>query len=111
MKTDIAMTRGDTKYFTVGIIDEAGEKIPFEVGDIVYITVKSDVNTNRITIQKIIEEFNLDGEAEVLIEPEDTRLLQFKDYVYDVQYTKSNGEVITIIKPSKFTILPEVTYD
>lgn len=111
MKTDIAMTRGDTKHFTINIVNEVGEKIPFEENDILYFTVKSDVNTNRITIQKIIEDFNLDGEAEVVILPEDTRLLQFKDYVYDVQYTKSDGQVITIIRPSKFTILPEVTYD
>ena len=111
MKTDISMTRGDTQFFTIKIVNEKREKIPFNMGDTVYFTIKTATDTNRKTIQKVITDFNLDGEAEVEILPEDTRLLQFKDYVYDVQYTKSDGQVITIIKPSKFIILPEVTYE
>jgi hypothetical protein len=47
----------------------------------------------------------------VEIDPEDTKDLRFGQYVYDVQWTQSNGTIITLVKPSKFIIEHEVTYE
>lgn len=40
----------------------------------------------------------------------DTNTLDFGKYKYDVQLTTESEEVYTIIEPSIFEILPEVTY-
>ena len=114
--TDIYMTRGDSETFRVSLFDKIIDaKRYFVNGDIVYFTVKTSTQTQTITIQKIITEFE-DGEAIVHITPEDTKGLKYYTYVYDVQMVKganeeSLGGVTTIIKPSKFIIEEEVTYD
>ena len=61
-------------------------------------------------MKKIITEFD-DGTALININPEDTNDLSYVSYVYDIQLTKQDGTVKTIILPSKLTITGEVTYD
>ena len=50
------------------------------------------------------------GKAVIAFAPEDTGQMAFRAYVYDVQLERANGDVYTIIKPSRFEITPEVTY-
>ncbi len=106
----IHITRGDTAYFTVEIIDENGNKLYLETGDTIYITVKRSTKDTEKLIQKVITTFD-DGSAIIKIEPNDTKLLDYATYVYDVQWTKINGDVVTIIKPNAFVIGSEVTYE
>ena len=47
---------------------------------------------------------------EFVIEPEDTSGLDFGNYVYDVELTLADGTVNTIIPPSTFKVMGEVTY-
>lgn len=42
--------------------------------------------------------------------PEDTSILEFGDYTYDVEIKTFDNDVYTIIPPSKFVLEPEVTY-
>jgi len=107
--TKLAMIRGDTELISVSMKNEAGVALPFEVGDIVYFTVKKSVSTETILLQKIIEEFN-EGVAEITIEPDDTKELAYGTYKYDVQFNRGT-EVKTIVAPSGFEIMGEVTYD
>jgi len=109
---DIYMTRGDTESITLAIYDEEENLIPFSNvnGDTVYFTVKSSTQTGVIDFQKIITTFSPEGEAIVEITPNDTSNLRYGDYVYDIQLNK-NGNVTTVIKPSKFVIQEEVTYE
>ena len=51
------------------------------------------------------------GTVLIKIDPSDTSGLDFGQYVYDVQATFGSGEVKTIIKPAKFFVGGEVTYD
>ena len=108
--TNLSMTRGDSESITVSCTDGDGEAIDFEVGDIIYLTVKSRTATADIGFQKVITVFE-GGKAVINIDPIDTKSLKFIDYVYDVQWTTSTGTVTTIVKPSTFTIEGEVTYD
>ena len=66
------------------------------------------LNQTKI-IERIITEFD-DGEA-LIINPQDINDLRFASYVYDIQLTRENGMVKTIIPPSQFIITGEVTYD
>ena len=62
-----------------------------------------------ISLQKIIAVFP-NGEAVIPIYPEDTEPLEFGSYVYDIQVTRANGTVTTLIVPSAFKLTEEVTY-
>lgn len=108
--TNISMIRGDTEAIKVSCRDESGTDIPLVEGDIVYFTVKRSTNTEEKTLQKIITEFT-DGVALITIFPEDTKELKTGIYYYDIQLNRANGQVKTIIPPSKFTINAEVTYE
>ena len=109
--TDIFMTRGDTEVFEVRLEDHETEThMPFIDGDdIVKFTVKASTQTTAILIEKTITSF-IDGEARVEIDPEDTNDLRYHTYVYDVQLNRL-GDITTIIKPSKFVVEEEVTYE
>lgn len=109
-RTDLAMIRGDSESITLSLKD--GEVvIPFVPGDTVYFTVKRSAIMEDIALQKIITEFNEDGNCIIEIASDDTKGLEFRSYVYDIQLNRLDGTVTTIVPCSKFAILKEVTYD
>ena len=108
--TNISMIRGDSEVIKVSCRDESGADIPLAEGDIVYFTVKRSTNTEEKILQKIVTEFT-EGVALITIFPKDTRELKPGIYYYDIQLNRANGQVKTIIPPSKFTINAEVTYE
>ena len=108
--TNISMIRGDSEVIKVSCRNESGVDVPFAEGDIVYFTVKKSPYTEEKILQKIVTEFT-DGVALINISPEDTRELKPGAYYYDIQLNRANGQVKTIIPPSRFTINAEVTYD
>jgi len=102
--TNLAMTRGDSESITVICTSD-----PFVSGDTVTMTLRPEVD-EAIALQKVVTEFN-DGAAVIGIAPADTaNLTMDMDYVYDIQVTRANGTVTTLVKPSRFTIEEEVTY-
>ena len=107
--TNISMTRGDSEAIKVTVKDTLGNVIPLVSGDTIHFTVREHIRSKTKIIEKIITEFN-DGEALITINPEDTSNLRFTSYVYDIQLTKENGSVKTIITPSELLITGEVTY-
>lgn len=108
---DISMIRGDSETIEVSCYTPNGEKIPFVLGDKLYMTVKESVYTEEKMFQKLVVFFTPEGDAQIEILPTDTRDMSFDTYVYDVQIIKTDGKVSTIIPPSKFTVMGEVTYD
>lgn len=108
--TTISMIRGDSESIIVSCKDSNGNPVPFKEGDTVYFTVKETVNTEVKMLQKVITEFE-DGKAIIDIKPEDTKHFRFQNYVYDIQLTRADGTVTTIIPPSKFKVKGEVTYE
>ena len=108
--TDITMVRGDSESITVSCKNPDGSVHPFEAGDMVYFTVKKDAYREETILQKIATDFT-DGRAMMMIDPEDTRRLDFDVYKYDVQLTTASGRVTTIIPMSNFRATEEITYD
>lgn len=108
--SDLTMIRGDSETIVLSLKRD-DVIIPFNQGDTVYFTVKRIYDTEDLALQKIITEFNEDGNCIIEIEPKDTKKLEFRSYVYDIQLTDSNGRVTTIIPCSKFVVGGEVTYD
>lgn len=98
----IQIIRGDTGRFNIEVLDAAGAPYPLSAKDRLVFTVKKNIKSQEILIQK-------EG-TPITLEPEDTSNLDFGKYIYDVQLTLEDGTVDTIIAPSTFNILSEVTW-
>lgn len=103
----ISMVRGDSEAIYVKCSEQ-----PFEIGDIIEFTVRKKVDTEQL-IHIIVDEFEPEDNnaAYIEIKPSDTSELKFGDYVYDIQLTRANGWVTTVIPTAKFTLKTEVTYN
>ena len=110
LNNDIYMTRGDTESLTIYCTDESGNIIDFVQVDTVYFTVKHSIYSDENLIQKKITTFS-EGKAIIEIEPEDTKNMAYGNYRYDIQLTTFDDNVITLIRPSLFTVEGEITYD
>lgn len=98
----ISLTRGDTARIDISVVDAEGQKYELLEGDKLLFTVKSSVNDKEALIQK-------EGEI-ITILPADTEGLEYGKYVYDVQLTLAEGTVNTIIPPSTFKVMSEVSW-
>ena len=108
--TNISMIRGDSEAIKVSCRNESGDDVPLVEGDIVYFTVKCSPRAEEKLLQKVITEF-VDGVALITIEPEDTKELNSGKYQYDIQWTRADGTVKTIVPVSDFVIEGEITYE
>ena len=106
---EIQLTRGDTAYLQVPLMNLGvdGEETEYTMAedDILTLTVRVTADDSTICFQK-----SSIGTNTFRIMPEDTQDYSFGKYKYDVQLTKANGDVHTVIEPACFKILPEVTY-
>ena len=102
--TKITLTRGDSFAADIGIYQPNGDPyIPTE-GDSVRFAMKKNVKDTEVLIFKDIPIDTL----RLVIDSEDTKGLEFGTYVYDIQLTKSTGEVDTFITKSNFILTEEV---
>ncbi len=101
---EIKLTRGDTARLTVNITNDSGEAYEIQNGDELTLSLKKTVKDDETVMSKTIK-----GSDTFHIEPKDTSDLKFGKYIYDVQLTTSDGDVYTVIPPSTFEILTEVT--
>lgn len=102
---NLSMIRGDSESLTVGI--KAGT---FAAGDTVTFTVRKKAACPNILIQKTVTDFDEEGKAVIGIEHADTEGLPFGDYAYDVELTRADGTVTTLVGPATLRLLEEVTY-
>lgn len=116
--TDIYITRGDSggfvyKQYLKNTDGSMGELVPLEEGDTVYFTVKKSGKDSANLLQKVITEFTPEGTAEIPIDPEDTKPLDFKTYKYDLQVTDRFNRVRTVIKQPgpRFIVGEEITHE
>ena len=100
----IQLTRGDTARLTVTITNDNGEAYEIQNGDKLTLTLKKTVKDAEPVMTKTIT-----GTDIFHIEPSDTSGLSFAKYKYDVELTTFDGDVYTVIPPSTFEILEEVT--
>lgn len=105
---EISLTRGDTAYLTVPIHHSiTGAEYVLDPNDTLTLTCKRSARTSEVTI---IFQKTLKGSNMFHIKPEDTADCDFRTYKYDVQLTKANGDVCTVIEPTNFKVTSEVTF-
>lgn len=102
--TSISLTRGDTFSAIIRIMDSEGSPYIPQEGDSIRFAMKSSYLDAAPLLVKDIPISTM----RLVIEPQDTRDFAFGKYVYDVQLTKSTGEVDTFITKGKFTLTEEV---
>ena len=102
----IHLTRGDTARFSIGQIVNTITNTNYTptAEDTVTMTIKKTVMQADPCVQLIVH-----GGEVLHIKPEDTKAMAFGKYVYDVQITMADGDVYTIIPPTTFDLLKEVT--
>lgn len=101
----IRLTRGDTARLLVSIKNDIDGN-PYEIApeDKLTLSMKKSIRDEEPLLQKTVT-----GSTAFHIEPDDTKHLTFGKYKYDVQLTTAGGDVYTIIEPSDFEIMQEVT--
>lgn len=88
-----SMVRGTTGAFSIRPkID--GENVLKE-GDHVYFTVRKGKD-KPIVLQKDVTVFE-DGAAEIVINPSDTANFEIGNYIFDIQMTRADGTVDSLI--------------
>ena len=102
----IRLTRGDTAYLTVALsTNQSSSHYTMDENDVLTFSIKRKPKTDiDCLVQKVVKGFNI-----FHIEPEDTKNLAFGKYKYDVQLTTASGDVYTVIEPTTFEVMEEVT--
>ena len=102
----IHLTRGDTARFSLGRIVNTVTKTNYTptAEDTVTMTIKKTALHEAPCVQIIVP-----GGEVLHIKPDDTKALAFGKYIYDVQLKTADGDVYTIIPPTPFELLKEVT--
>ena len=102
---NITLTRGDSASISVALKNPDGTDYNLQSGDELLFTVKYNCITEDIIIQK-----DISTDAIINLIPSDTKDLLYGEYFYDVQLTRANGDVYTVIPPRDFIVAKEVTF-
>lgn len=102
----MTMIRGDSEPVTVNV-----SGYTLSNGDKIIFTVKcsADDPDDDAILQKTITTFS-NNSATIKINPADTKEIPFGAYWYDIQMSLQNGDVTTIVCPSRFIIAKEITH-
>lgn len=102
----IRLTRGDTARLSVSITNDTDQNAyEMQDGDTLTLTVKKAATDEAPSFQKVLA-----GTNTFHIEPKDTAQLPFGKYKYDVQLITAGGDVYTVIEPTTFEIMQEVSW-
>jgi hypothetical protein len=99
----IRLTRGDTAFIHIPLTTAEGV-YEMDPTDTLTFSVKKTTRDTEYIFQK-----ENTGDNVFHIEPSDTSSVAFGKYTYDVQLSNNDGDVFTVIPPSTFEVLAEVT--
>lgn len=102
--TTITLTRGDTFEALISITQEDGSSYVLKEGDTVRFAMKSSYEDETPLLVKDIPVSTMI----LVLEPLDTKKLNFGKYVYDIQLTTIEGKVDTFIAKATIKITEEV---
>lgn len=101
---NIFLTRGDTAKIALSIT--SAESAAYDsTKDTVVLTVKKSTTDK----EKVLQKTAVNGV--ITLSHDDTKHLDYGDYVYDVQLTTVAGDVCTVITPHRFRLEEEVNFD
>lgn len=107
----IRMTRGDTLLLRVRVTVGGVPYVPMEGDSVRFALKRDDMDYYKKQFKDAAPLVVRDIPTDTMLlrlEPEDTKGLDFGDYVYDVQLTFASGFVRTVIADTKITLCREV---
>ena len=96
MEKDLQMIQGDTCYLTVTKLDDEGEQVDFETGEVVVFSAKKNLNQEDYDIHSANATLT-DGLMIIKLSSQDTNV-RLGEYYYDIQYTDLSGDIYTLVK-------------
>ena len=106
-KYNIWITRADSAYITLKILDKAGQEVEPTANDTVRCQVRTAPTTGTLLFEGLPQKV---GDKIIWhIQPQDTENLEIGSYFWDAQLELSNGDVFTFIHVSEFNVVDEVT--
>lgn len=102
--TTITLTRGDTFEALVSVTTKDGLQYSPCDGDTLRFALKESYSDAAPLLVKDIPISTM----MLVLQPEDTKKLNFGKYVYDIQLTRADGKVDTIIAKAIFKLAEEV---
>lgn len=102
--TRITLTKGDSARIGISITTKSGETYTPKTGDQIRFYLKRDIKASNVMLEKEIDI----SDMLLNLRPDDTKQLATGNYVYDIELTKTNGDVDTFINAAQLTILAEV---
>ena len=97
---NIYLTRGDSAVLEVKITDQDGQTWTPSTGDKIIFCIKAAATNPEplLTIQAA------EGDTDITIEPADTRILTYGNYIYDIHVETAGGSVYTVIADKTFIV-------
>lgn len=89
----IQATKGDTIIMPFVVINNDGSVYQVQAGDVINFGMKENYSDAECLIEKTIDNTTLT----LVLDHNDTKDLEIRSYVYDIQITKENGDVHTFI--------------
>lgn len=109
---DVTQPRGDSVTWVIGVmVEEDGvtKHRPFREGDVVVFAIKSAPTSDVWLVEKRVTEFRADGNADIVINPEDTKDLPGGVLYYGAKLQAVDVGGKTFISPSsKYKLTPSV---
>lgn len=103
-KNTIYLTRGDTFRATIALKDAEGEIYTPESDETIRFAMKKNYEDAEPLLLISVPYDTL----ELVILPNDTKELPFGSYVWDMQITRSNGDIDTFITKAQLVLTEEV---
>lgn len=103
-KTTITLTRGDTFHANIIMHDSEGEPYYPVEGETIRFAMKKDYSDPE---PLLVIDVPYDT-MELIINPADTKDLDFGNYVWDMQITRLNGDIDTFITKASLVLTEEV---
>ena len=103
-RNSIYLTRGDSAFISITLMDNKGRIYEWQEGDCMYFRVKQSAMALSILLEKVVVYNSAMFEFVV----SDTAGLDFGTYRYEVELVTATGQHYTVIENAVFEVGPEL---
>lgn len=101
--------QGRTKYLTISLKKENGERFLLQAGDRIRFGVRPSYNADYIILKTLTCADEINGKYPLLLSSDDTNI-PARAYLYDCSLECSDGSVYDIVKSDSFIVSNSVTF-
>jgi hypothetical protein len=102
--TKVSLTRGDTAFLNVSLVDESGTAYEIQPGDAVFFRLKQNASSQGLLLEKQVDTVTM----KLRLDVEDTEGLKFGVYKYEIELVTATDHHFTAIENADFEVRPEL---